>query len=359
MIKSVHIQNFRGLTDLRLEDCAQVNVLVGPNGVGKTTILEAIHLACSGNDPSAFQRPAYFRGQLIQPISRGKDLPLRSLFRDLRTSNEISIELDGPDTGHSLRISTVEPKQTVSLPSVDQSTDPGVLSDTHDIRALRFAYSHPTGPNAKKANHEALMFLEDNGIKVRSGMCKNCTRSSFIATRGVSALADVAQLISNLSKQRQRSRLVTLMQAVDDRVRDFEVLTDEGVPVPHVDLAGSRTLLPVHVMGDGFMRLLQMAAYLLNPSIAVIAVDEIDSGIHYSVMTSIWGQIVALLDQRPFQLFCTTHSEEMIEAAIPAFESRESMLRVFRLDRHGTSLTVKARNLAQVRELTQAGFELR
>lgn len=359
MIKSVHIHNFRGLSDLRLEGCAEVNILVGPNGIGKTSVLEALHLACSGNDPGAFQRPAYFRGQLLQPISRGKDLPLRSLFRDLLISNEIAIELNGPDTGHTLRISSVQPNQTISLPPVDQNTDPGIMRGVPELRALKFAYTHPTKSKDKAAQHQALMILEDGGIKVQGGMCGHCIRSSFLASREISPLAEVAQLISNLSKQRQRPKLVELMSAVDDRVRDFEVLTDEGVPVPHVDIADSRTLLPAHVMGDGFVRLLQLAAYLLNPAVAVIAVDEIDSGIHHSVMTAIWRQIVALSSQRSFQLFCTTHSEEMIQAAIPAFESRETMLRVFRLDRHGTSLIAKARDFAQVRELTEAGFEVR
>lgn len=359
MIDTIRIQNFRGLADLRLERCSSVNILVGPNGVGKTSVLEALHLACSGNDPGAFQRPAYFRGQLSQPIARGRDLPLRSLFRDLAIPNEIAIELNGPDTAHALRISSVQPGQTISLPPVDQSTDPSVLLDVPELRQLKFAYTHPTKSKSKPAQHEALMLLEDTGIKLESGMCGNCIRSSFIGSRQISTLTEVSELISTLSKHRQRSRLVELMQAVDTRIRDFQVITEGGASVPHVDVEGSTTLLPAHLMGDGFVRLLQIAAHVLTPTIAVVAVDEIDSGIHHSVMTSIWMRLLGLLDQRPFQLFCTTHSEEMIEATLPVFKDRQEMLRIFRLDRKGSSVTSTARDYQTVADLTAGGFELR
>jgi predicted ATPase len=44
-IKSVSAKNFRGLRDIHLDFNRQVNVIVGPNAVGKSTILEAIRLA--------------------------------------------------------------------------------------------------------------------------------------------------------------------------------------------------------------------------------------------------------------------------------------------------------------------------
>lgn len=44
MIKELFLKNFRGIKSGRLEDFAQVNILVGPNNSGKTTILEALYL---------------------------------------------------------------------------------------------------------------------------------------------------------------------------------------------------------------------------------------------------------------------------------------------------------------------------
>jgi energy-coupling factor transporter ATP-binding protein EcfA2 len=46
-IKRVWAVNFRGLSDIKLTDSHDINVVVGPNAVGKSTLLEAIRLAKS------------------------------------------------------------------------------------------------------------------------------------------------------------------------------------------------------------------------------------------------------------------------------------------------------------------------
>jgi predicted ATPase len=44
-LKSIHIKNFRALEAIDVEFDTRVNVIVGPNAIGKTTVLEAIRLA--------------------------------------------------------------------------------------------------------------------------------------------------------------------------------------------------------------------------------------------------------------------------------------------------------------------------
>jgi AAA15 family ATPase/GTPase len=46
ILEEVHIQNFRGISNLQLEELGQVNLLVGRNNSGKTTALEAIMGRC-------------------------------------------------------------------------------------------------------------------------------------------------------------------------------------------------------------------------------------------------------------------------------------------------------------------------
>ncbi|WP_426263970.1 AAA family ATPase [Sphingomonas sp. PWP1-2] len=46
-LKTLTIKNFRALTDISLEFSSGINVIVGPNAIGKTTILGAIRLAKS------------------------------------------------------------------------------------------------------------------------------------------------------------------------------------------------------------------------------------------------------------------------------------------------------------------------
>ncbi len=46
LIHSLNLRNFRNHTEKALEWAPQFNILTGPNGVGKTNILDAIHLLC-------------------------------------------------------------------------------------------------------------------------------------------------------------------------------------------------------------------------------------------------------------------------------------------------------------------------
>ncbi|HIP33737.1 MAG TPA: hypothetical protein EYG89_03185, partial [Bacteroidia bacterium] len=59
-IKKLRIINLRGLSDVELEFDQPTNVIVGPNAIGKTTILEAVRLA------KAMLMPRYFQeGQQV------------------------------------------------------------------------------------------------------------------------------------------------------------------------------------------------------------------------------------------------------------------------------------------------------
>ena len=45
-LNNLHIEAFRGLRDMQLDDFGQFNLLVGPNNCGKTSVLEALTLYC-------------------------------------------------------------------------------------------------------------------------------------------------------------------------------------------------------------------------------------------------------------------------------------------------------------------------
>jgi recombinational DNA repair ATPase RecF len=49
MIRTVDIRNFRCFEHLRIEGCQRVNVIVGDNAAGKTSLLEAMFMALGVN----------------------------------------------------------------------------------------------------------------------------------------------------------------------------------------------------------------------------------------------------------------------------------------------------------------------
>ena len=57
MLETLAIRGYRGFESCRLTNLARVNLVVGRNNCGKTTVLEAIELLASGGSPLAFLGP--------------------------------------------------------------------------------------------------------------------------------------------------------------------------------------------------------------------------------------------------------------------------------------------------------------
>ena len=50
MLTTIELRNYRGFQDYRLSGLSRVNLLVGKNNCGKTSVLEAVHLLASGGN---------------------------------------------------------------------------------------------------------------------------------------------------------------------------------------------------------------------------------------------------------------------------------------------------------------------
>ena len=60
MIRTLQLQNFRGIESVKFDDLALVNIIVGGNNTGKTSILEALTLLY-GNQQQLEELPQTFR----------------------------------------------------------------------------------------------------------------------------------------------------------------------------------------------------------------------------------------------------------------------------------------------------------
>lgn len=56
MLKSLEIRGYRGFSSYRMSDLARVNLVVGKNNCGKTSVLEAIEVLVSGGNPMVINR---------------------------------------------------------------------------------------------------------------------------------------------------------------------------------------------------------------------------------------------------------------------------------------------------------------
>src|SRR2546427_4923703 len=82
MLKSFNIQNFRCFRNVSLDGLKRFNTIVGDNGSGKTSLLEAMFLVASAS-PGVWLKLRFWRGAGQTIRLTGTKTSYESLFRDL------------------------------------------------------------------------------------------------------------------------------------------------------------------------------------------------------------------------------------------------------------------------------------
>src|SRR5437867_9721370 len=67
MLKNIKIQAYRGFRELHVEGLNRVNLFVGQNNSGKTSILEAAQVIASEGNVGVLLRSLRHRGEIVAP----------------------------------------------------------------------------------------------------------------------------------------------------------------------------------------------------------------------------------------------------------------------------------------------------
>jgi len=133
------------------------------------------------------------------------------------------------------------------------------------------------------------------------------------------------------------------MRLIEPRLRRLTAVPSADGPALIYGDVGAGRIIPIALMGSGFSRLLELTLAFAEVSNGSIMVDEIENGLHHSVLTDVWQAVNRLSHTFNVQVFATTHSYECIVAANAAFsELGSNHLHLHRLYRRSPSESVKA-----------------
>ena len=333
MLATLHITNFRAFREFRVEKLARVNLFVGTNNAGKTCVLDAVEIFASGGKPLVLIRGATRRGE----VSRG-DMDTAIELRHLFHGHEFA-----PDNHFSVQAG-VEQFVTVRFvhaSSQDLSTETGsplkLQISSHRSKELTLNVS-PSGAITDK-DRRRLLF--DTGAK-------SDRLVQFLGT-GIFDPNRLGEHWDEIVLTPEEGRVLDALRIIEPRI--------ERIAFGHGGARGSFFLklsdwperVPLGSMGDGIKRLLGISLHLARSAGGVLLVDEIDTGLHYSVMVKMWRLVVESAKRLDVQVFATTHSLDCINALAELYEKSPELgpeVLLHRIERgQGTAMTYTADEL--------------
>ncbi len=289
---TLEVENFKGIREMKLEGLGMVNVFVGGNNVGKTSVLQAIAMA-----HSSFPNMNLLDG-------KGR--------KDIRyTEQEVNIHIFG-DTCN-LNFEYLVYRKTKD--SVDLSVTLATNNSECGIRLSEPDY-YLEGLELKSFKHYdsktkmvVVHVLEQNKSEPSSLSSKKHQIKNYISTRLDDYYSFASDNFSkNIDNKSEEDVLVHLRQ-IEDKLEDI-TLSQTGF----MCFSGKGKRIPLFNMGDGFIKFMGIACLLPERKNDLLLIDEIENGFHYSVQEDMWRMILTAAKDDGTQFFFTTHSYEVLES---------------------------------------------
>jgi len=342
MLRSFKLKNFRCFNNLTLEPLERVNLIAGKNNVGKTSLLEAIFIFINPTKPDSLLQINRLRG--ITRTVQFEDIEeIRGFFysQDLEEAIELSsVEEDSVQRSLKIYLDKSEkfqkeqmrqlPLSLLSANDLDDSMSEIYESLTTEVKAydtLVLEYY-----DANKTKHLSRISFTADGRLIGRSRRERFPLGIYL-TSSIRSSREDTERFSNLERVGRQDELLESLRLLEPRLQRLTLLVVEREPIIYGDI-GMNQLVPLPLMGEGIGRLLSILLAISNAKGGTVLIDEIENGLHYSVLTGVWRAIADAARRADTQVIATTHSQECIIAAHKAFEKSEKYdFRYHRLER--------------------------
>ena len=341
-LPSLSARAFRGIRSLDFPELGRVTLLAGENGIGKTTVLDAIRSYASRGDFRVLMDLLERREELVAGYDDDGDPVLvpdfASLFHNYDphggSSSPPSILIRSKPPRHNLSLDLAEPEEDPESPDVLLlETPPKDLMVSMGKRSRRLPIgSMPHGRRYGRVGRRIRLRLPPDGwpspIQLESlgpGLLDNDDVARLWDTVALTEAEELAIQALRLVVGESLERLAVVGEGPSSYAprgrRVVAKLTSSAAPVP------------LKRLGDGANRLLTIALALANCRNGILLIDEVENGIHYSVQPALWRMIFGAAEAANVQVVAATHSWDCIAGFATAAVETPAVGTMFRLER--------------------------
>ncbi len=340
-LESVTFENYRCFKKYRMDGLKRVNLLVGKNGSGKTAALVGIGLLETGGSVDLLIESAVRRGEArVVPAGNGQPRFDASrltweqrtrigssieIFSDICANARLSLRFGGLDDirsrsliGHILEGRL---KAATSFIGEWSRTGSATIEIDHALTDdwISVASEHRLKDSGSPAGDDGIHRSRANSCMVHAGAFPDANW--------------MAELWKKVYDAKREDILLDALRLLDPEISDIGLddimpWAGHGLSTPpfKVNKQSLSRRVSIATLGDGFARLLVHSLALEHTAGGSLFIDEIDTGLHYSVMADMWKLVIATARKLNVQVFATTHSWDCIEGLAEACRRDESFL---------------------------------
>ena len=294
MISSIEITRFRGIREGKLEDLTPLVVLVGPNGCGKSTVLDALLIGASPTPAQAVIRTV----RRHCGVQQG---PLWLFWRgETHNPPEVAVT-SAKDRGHRCRLSweALSSEESGKVAKITCLVDrPG----TPGISPIPC-----TATFARRSRHD-----EWRGGRLVPGL-DDVSEIHLIESDRDERQAPLHELYSATRRAGRQGEARAIIAQLIPHMRDLEILTEADKPV--VYLVYEDGAVPVALSGDGIRALTRVTLELASRPGGVVLLEEPEVHQHPGAIRQTMRAVLAAV-RRDIQVILSTHSLELIDALL-------------------------------------------
>ena len=283
----LYIRRYRKIANLNIGKLRRINLFVGENNSGKTSLLEAVYLLAQLNDLNAFLDLERFRGKFFRDFN--------ALWVDKNFISPIDIagHFNGLDT--QVRISKEDAQENIDKNSYISTIRIDANTGADELSSYVHLY----------LNREPELYYQK-----AQKLCRSAFSSPYRYNDSI-----LREAHARAVKEKRIDEITNFIrQHIDPAIEKIELTDIHGENRFFVTSKTHECSIDLTKYGEGLQRIFEIALLFAYCSDGILCIDEIDSAIHKGLLVRFAEFVQKLAEEYNVQLFLSTHSKECVDA---------------------------------------------